>query len=316
MRSSPIRTAASVSSTAPPNTSTPRWRSPTASDEPPPAVVVYRLSLVQHQTGREHEALENLDWCRELALTQHDERTLVFERVVRSWALGGLGRYGEALAALDDIRNIGRGEEAVVRMRVPNTRASFLFDLGMVDEALDADEESLEITRGQSGAAVLEPQIHTLLNLSTDHLHLGDPDRAATCLAEAEGLSVDAEYARFRYLNRMHWVRGLLALEAGDIDGALASAAEVGSMADRYHAPRYDVRARLLRGMSLSRRSREHDAALTELRAAARVAEHHEFAALAERAHRLAADLAGSAHHARKADRWRARIASSIDGPP
>lgn len=283
---------------------------------PPPAVVVYRLSLVHHQTGREHEALENLDWCRELALAQHDERTLVFERVVRSWALGALGRYGEALAALDDIRNIGRGEEAVVRMRVPNTRASFLFDLGLVEMALDADEESLEITRGQSGAAVLEPQIHTLLNLATDHIHLRDPDRAATCLAEAEVLSVDAEYARFRYLNRLHWVRGLLALDAGDAEGALASAAEVGAMADRYRAPKYDVRARLLRGMSLSRRNREHDAALTELRAAARVAEHHEFAALAERAHRLAADLAGSAHHARRADHWRARIASSTDGRP
>ena len=283
---------------------------------PPPAVVVYRLSLVQHQTGLEHEALANLDWCRELASTQHDERTLVFERVVRSWALGALGRYGEALAALDDIRNIGRGEEAVVRMRVPNTRASFLFDLGLVEDALDADEESLEITRTQSGAAVLEPQIHTLLNLATDHLHLGDPDRAERCLTEAEVLSVDAEYAKFRYLNRMHWVRGLLALETGDIDGALASAAEVASMADRYRAPRYVVRARLLRGMALSRRRREQEAAVTELRAAARVAEHHEFAALAERAHRLAADLAGSAHHARKADHWSARIASSIEGRP
>jgi hypothetical protein len=68
--------------------------------------------------------------------------------------------------------------------------------------------------------------------------------------------------------------------------------------------------------MALSRRRREQEAAVTELRAAARVAEHHEFAALAERAHRLAADLAGSAHHARKADHWSARIASSIEGRP
>jgi DNA-binding SARP family transcriptional activator len=282
--------------------------------EPPPALVVYRLSLVHHQTGREHDALENLDWCRELALAQHDERTLVFERVVRAWALGALGRYGEALAALDDIRNIGRGEEAVVRGRVPNTRASFLFELGRVEMALEADEESLEITRRDGGAAVLEPQIHTLLNLATDHLHLGDPDRAAAHLAEAEALAVDAEYARFRYLNRLHWVRGLLALEAGDIDGALGAAAEVESMADRYRAPKYDVRAHLLRGTALARRSRECDAALSELRAAVHVAEHHEFAALAEAAHRCAADLAASAHHARRADHWKARMAASVAG--
>ena len=43
-------------------------------------------------------------------------------------------------------------------MRVPNTRASFLFDLGLVEKALDADEESLEITAASAGAAVLEPQ--------------------------------------------------------------------------------------------------------------------------------------------------------------
>ena len=92
---------------------------------------------------------------------------------MRSWALGALGRYGEALAALDDVGAIGRGEEAVVHGRVPNTRASLLFDLGLVEMALDADEESLEITRGASGAGVVEPQIQTLLNLATDHLHLG-----------------------------------------------------------------------------------------------------------------------------------------------
>jgi DNA-binding SARP family transcriptional activator/tetratricopeptide (TPR) repeat protein len=284
-------------------------------DRPPPAVVVYRLSLIEHQNGHEREALVKLDWCRDLAMAQHDERTLVFERVVRAWTLGALGRYGEALAALDDVRSIGRGEEAVVRGRVPNTRASLFFDLGLVEMALDADEESLDITRSHGGAAVAEPQIHTLLNLATDHLHLGDPDRAASCVAEAEELSIDAEYARFRYLNRLHWVRGLIDLEGGDIDRALEGAAAVADMAARYRAPKYDVRARILRGMAMSRRPRQVDAALTELQAATRGAEHHGFAALAERAHRLAADLTGSAHHARRADHWRARMVSSVDAP-
>ena len=136
--------------------------------------------------------------------------------------VGRAGRYGEALAALDDVGTIGRGEEAVVHGRVPNTRASMLFDLGLVEMALDADEESLEITRGTSGAGVAEPQIQTLLNLATDHLHLGSPDQAAgACLDEAEDLFADAEYARFRYENRYHWVRGLLHLDAGLHDAAL-----------------------------------------------------------------------------------------------
>jgi DNA-binding SARP family transcriptional activator/tetratricopeptide (TPR) repeat protein len=282
---------------------------------PPPAVVVYRLALVHHQTGHEDVALSHLDRCRRLARAQHDERTLVFERVVRSWVLGALGRYGEALTTLDDIDRIGRGEEAVVRSRVPNTRASLLFDLGLIDMALEADEESLDIVRSHGGAAVTEPQIHTLLNLATDHLHRGDADRAAAQLAEAEQLSVDAEYARFRYMNRLHWVRGLLALEGGDVAAALDAASDVESLARRHDAPKYRVRARLLRGTARVRRTSEVPTGVSDLRAAARLAERHGFAALAAQAHRATAEATGSAHHARRADRWRARIERSVDGP-
>jgi DNA-binding SARP family transcriptional activator/tetratricopeptide (TPR) repeat protein len=282
---------------------------------PPPALVVYRLALVRHQRGEERLALEALDRCRELALAQHDERTLVFERVVRSWALGALGRYGEALAALDDVSAIGRGEEASVRSRVPNTRASLLFDLGLVDMAVDADEESLELTQGAGGAAVLEPRIHTLLNLATDHIHLGDPDRAAARLVEVDDLSPQAEYARFRYQNRYHFVRGLLALAGGDTEGALACAQTVASMAERYGAPKYRARAHLLRGSALGRHRAGAEAAVAELRAAIRVAERHGFASLAEQAHRLSAGLTGSTHHAQRARRWRVRIVSSVEGP-
>jgi hypothetical protein len=86
---------------------------------------------------------------------------------------------------------------------------------------------------------VLEPQIQTLLNLAIDHLTLGDPDGAAACLREVEGLAIDAEYARFRYMNRFHWVRGLLHVEAGDVDAALEAAAEVGAMAAQHGAPNH-----------------------------------------------------------------------------
>lgn len=281
----------------------------------PPAVVLYRLSLIQHQRGQEDDALITLDRCRDAARDQHDERILVFERIVRTWALGALGRYGEALATLDDAAAIGKGEEAVARARIPNTRASLLADMGLIEMALDADEESLEIARAHGGAAIAEPQIHTLLNLATDHVRLGDPDKAAACLAEAEELSVDAEYARFRYLNRLHWVRGLLALEAGDVDAALAEAAATAAMATRYTAPKYTVRAELLRGLALGRRQAETAAAVRALRASARVAERHGFAALAEEAHRHAAALTGSLHHTRRARSWKARIAASVTGP-
>jgi DNA-binding SARP family transcriptional activator len=282
---------------------------------PLPAVVMYRRALIQHQLGEEQASLDSLDVCRSLATEQHDERTLVFERVVRSWVLGALGRYGEAIAALDDVRHIGRGEEAVVRGRIPNTRAAHLFDLGLVEEALDADEESLEIVNRDAGSGVLEPRIHTLLNLATDHLSLGDPDRAAACLDEVRLLSDEAEYARFRYMNRLHWTNGLLALEAGEIDLALEAAGETEAMADRYRAPKYRVRSHLLRGMALARAGRDTTLATNELRAASQLADRHRFAALAARCHEAAAELTGSARHARAAAVWRSRIAASVDAP-
>jgi hypothetical protein len=64
---------------------------------------------------------------------------------------------------------------------------------------------------------MLEPQIQTLLILATDYLTLRDPDRAAACLREVEGPVIDAEYARVRYMNRFHWVRGRLHVEAGEV---------------------------------------------------------------------------------------------------
>ena len=143
----------------------------------------------------------------------------MFERVARSWALGALGRYGEALAALDDVGTIGRGEEAVVHGRIPNTRASMLFDLGLVEMALDADEESLEI-RGASGAGVAEPQIQTLLNLATDHLHLGRPIRRPHASRKPRPCSLTPSTQAAGCENRYHWVRGLLHLDAGDPDHA------------------------------------------------------------------------------------------------
>lgn len=281
----------------------------------PPAIVWYRMALIQHHTGREHEALATLDRCRTGALAQYDERSLVFERLVRCWVLAALGRYGEALAALDDIATIGKGEEMTARSRVPNTRGSLLFDLGLVEAALDADEESLEIARAHGGDAVAEPQIHTLLNLAVDHLHLGHPDQASACLGGAERLAVDAEYARFRFMNRMHYVRGLLCLEADDLEGGLAAAQTTADMATRYSAPKNGIRARLLRGQALARSPGEQPTALAEFRVAARLAEQLGFAALAEQAHRAAARTAGSAYHARRADLWRARMVASVDEP-
>jgi DNA-binding SARP family transcriptional activator len=283
--------------------------------QPVPALLWYRRSLLLHHTGRERAALAALDRCHRAARQQCDERAQVFERLVRAWTLGALGRIGEALSALDDIDAIGHGEEAVARSRVPNTRGSLYAELGLIDRALDADEESLEIARAQGSDAVIEPQVQSLVNLAWDHLRLGHPDQARRHLAEAAALSVDAEYARFRYANRMQWVEGLLALEAGDLGAALSAADTVEALARRYNAPKNHVRALLLRGEALSRRRGDREAAAAVLREGIRRAERHGFAALAEQGHRAASLVTGSERHLRRAERWRVRITASVDEP-
>lgn len=120
------------------------------------------------------------------------------------------------------------------------------------------------------------------------------------------------EVAHYRFVNRLEIVRGLLALEAGKSDDALAAAETAGQMASRYGAPRNAVRADLLSGEALARAGQGGEA-VARFRAAARTASRHGFAMLAEQAHRRAGQAAGSAYHLRQADRWWARIAGSVD---
>lgn len=277
----------------------------------PPALLWMRLAAVEHHRGQEHDALATLDRLRIAARAEHDEAFLVYERWIRAMALGGLGRYGDALAALDDVIRIGRGEEAFSRARVPNTRGWLLFDLGLVENAIDANEEALEVIRTSTDVGE-EPELQTLLNLAEDHLALGRPDVASRHVDEAEGLVADVEVARYRALNRLEIVRGWLALEAGSPEDALAAAETGRQTASRYGAPRNAVRADLLGGDALARMGKGNQA-VTHLRAAARTAARHGFAALAEQAHWQAGQVADSSYHRRQADRWRAQIAASVD---
>ncbi len=134
-------------------------------NEDPPAEVLYRLALVRHQRGNEIAALEAVERGEALALAQHDETVIVFVRWVRALALANLGRYHEALNALAAAETASKGEEAVARSRIPNTYGAFFADLGLWEEALDRDFESLDVINSIAGPAVKEPRMHALLNL-------------------------------------------------------------------------------------------------------------------------------------------------------
>lgn len=279
----------------------------------PPALLWLRLAINQHHLGHEHDALETLGRLRHAAREQRDETSLVMECWERALILGGLGRHGEALRALDEVTRVGRGEEFYARAKIPNTRGWLLGELGLAAEALDANEEALEEARSRSQVGP-EPTAQTLLNLVRDYLAVDDPDRAHTCLIEAEELADDTEVAWYRLRNRLEYLRGVYALETGDPDAAFDAAEATRRLADTFDAPRYRIRAGILSGRAHLATERTDDG-VRALRAAARSAHQLGFAALAEEAHRLLARSTGSDHHRRQADRWWSRIVASVDEP-
>jgi len=275
-------------------------------------MVLYRIGQVRHQRGEEATALKALQRGEALALAQHEQSILVFVRWVRAKALANLGRYQEAFAALASAESAGKGEEVFARTRISNTYGAFYADLGLWHEALERDLESLDVVQSMSGLAFKEPLIQSLLNLAEDHLVLGTPVRAIQAIERVVQLMPEAEYGRFRYQNRLHYVRALLALAREETTAALEAAEACLTDAATYRAPKYEVRGRLVKGQALARLGNT-EAAKTELIAAARLAEQLGYHAWAWRAWTAAAEIAHAPRLARHAAEAAQRLADNLD---
>lgn len=282
--------------------------------EEPPAMVLYRIGITQHQRGEETAALKALQRGEALALAQHEETILVFVRWVRATVLANLGRYQEAFAALAAAESSGKGEEAFARSRIPNTYGAFYADLGLWHEALEHDLESLDVMQSISGSrsAFQEPLIHTLLNLAEDHLALGAPDQAAQAIARVLQLVPEAEYGRFRYQNRLHYVRALLAIAREEAEIALEGADACLADAAAYRAPKYEARGHLVKGRALSRMGNT-EAAKTEFITAAELAEQLGYPAWAWRAWTAASEISHASRPAKHASDALQRLVNGLD---
>ena len=280
--------------------------------EEPPAMVLYRIGIVRHHLGEEAAALKALKRGEDLALAQHEETILIFVRWVRSTVLANLGRYHEAFAALAAAESAGKGQEAFARSRIPNTYGAFYADLGLWHEALERDLESLDIVQSMSGLAFKEPLIQTLLNLAEDHLALGTPERALQAIERVVQLMPEAEYARYRYQNRLHYVRAELSLAREEGADALEAADACLADAAAYRAPKYEMRGHLVKGRALARLGNV-EAARTELITAAQLAEGLGYLAWAWRAWAVAANVTHAPRLARRAEDAVRRLADNLD---
>jgi DNA-binding SARP family transcriptional activator/tetratricopeptide (TPR) repeat protein len=216
-----------------------------AAGQAPAGFPLGRIALVLHFRGRDAEAL---GWCARAeaaGVEQRDEETVLMARWVAALALAALGRFHEAWVRLDSIAEIGAGEEAFWHARVPNTYGALLADLCLPERALERDLESLGVARTSDMSGVREAELHSLLNVAGDRIALGRLDAARADLEEVRRQVGQVEYARFRWLARLHATDTDLALADGDRERARSSAEACLLLADKYGQPKYEVRARL-----------------------------------------------------------------------
>jgi DNA-binding SARP family transcriptional activator len=263
-----------------------------------------RIALTLHLQGDDRQSLTYSERAEAVALAEHDEETVIMVRWVRALSCTALGRYREAARALDTIRDVGRGEEVFWHARVPNTWGALYHDLCLYQRALACDERSLDSARKQHGGVVREAELHTLLNIAANRLALGQLDAARHALESVRRQVSEVEYARFRWLARMHAIAAELAIAQHDHEGARQAADSCLVLARKYGQPRYEVRGSIARALALG----DSAAARNLARTAALRAEELGWPSLAWRAWRIANNLA-------RARRAVLACASGLDEP-
>jgi hypothetical protein len=129
--------------------------------------------------------------------------------------------------------------------RADNCRAHVLRNLGLLEEA---EEHNLAARQAAAHVGVDEAVAHAVLDLAEGRLRVGDLDACQRFLDEAGIYTRDApgHGVHWRPRLRAGWLRGRVAVVAGDLDSALAQAADVMEQARLLQAPRYEALGRVL----------------------------------------------------------------------
>jgi DNA-binding SARP family transcriptional activator len=280
--------------------------------KPPSAYPIGRIGLMLRFRGRDDEAIAACDRAQAAAADQRDEESMLMAHWVRALALAGRARYREAWASLDAIATIGHGEETFWHARVPNTYGFLLADVCLYQRALERDLESFERARLFTARPLREVQVHTLLNLATDRLGLGRLKEARADVEAVRAQVADVEYARFRWLARMHAIDAELAAAENDAARARGAADSCLALADKYGMSKYAVRGRLAMACALAADG-DRAGARKHARAAAKLAEETGAISLAWRGWRAAHENDGSADDRRRAETAVMTVASGLD---
>lgn len=161
----------------------------------------------------------------------------------RAVAAGGQGRYGSAMADLDDLCRIQRASPLV--SLAYSTRGSFVRQLGWHTRARGWDGRAVA-TAGADPAAAAD----ALIGLAADALGVGRFAAAARLLQRsAEVLVGPGRWQRQRV--RLAWVSAELAMARGDGGGALGHAEQAVAAAAGLGSARHAVKSEVILAAAL-----------------------------------------------------------------
>ncbi len=233
------------------------------------------------------------------------------------WFLGKayccLGDYGRAVARLTEGADVCRriGDRAWTS-RLLNTLGWCYAEIGAHDRAREYNERAAALAH-----AVGDPEIvsNSEINLATNWLALGDLDRVRQYLDPIRAAleRPGDPWMRWRYTLHLHDAVGRTALREGQPDDTLAAADAELAGARRFHAPKVEARAKVLRGEALLVLDRRDDAE-ESLADAARIAAEIAYPRALWQALRLLADVArrgGRSDDAARADARRREVVAA-----
>ena len=203
------------------------------------------LAILRHHQGRSEETLEITSETGPEA-TGLDQVAMPLVLMSRGLSLAALGRAAEALAcfaAMDEL--VERLSLHRYAGRADNCRGHVLRNLGLLEQA---EQSNLAGRDAAARIGVDEAVAHAILDLAEGRLRIGDLDAVEGLLQEAAVYSSGERREGFQWRQRLRasWLRGRLALAAGDADTAGALAAQVRDEAELRRAPRYEAFGRVL----------------------------------------------------------------------
>jgi DNA-binding CsgD family transcriptional regulator/tetratricopeptide (TPR) repeat protein len=160
------------------------------------------------------------------------------------------GKYRQAYQNIRSIIDFEESADAYHHqlVRLLNQMGYLYLELGDAAEALNWDRRAVEASRSSQGNSRFEMQRYSLLNLSTDYLHLDKIDEALEAIVQFEAIKEVPFAVRFRYFNRYLLLMAELRLAQKDYTKALEFAREARDLAAQYKNPKNIARSYWLEG--------------------------------------------------------------------